>query len=203
MTTTNTKIINQTPPTLYKEFTLPSNYYKAAVKAAASDYENWERKANEGRRQCHNTLSGCEIGSLAEAAVIYWINTTYIPTRENKEGIKFNKLYCYGMEERRTGKMHYSKADIEVKVRGKDTNYKIEVKGVRPHQKHGQITQYHAEKYKKDRVGTVMFVEVDHSSYDGKAVCKIYKLATPTECLQAPLKPNHYGKLCHTLDVEC
>ncbi len=195
-------ISNVKSPRLYQSFELPSNYYKKAIRLAEQDFHNWERKIS-GIRQCHNTISSCEVGSLAEAAVIYWLKATFIPYREEAEGLKFNKVHCWGMKERETGVSHYSKADIEFRSRGKGINpYRLEVKGVRPHQGHGQITQYHAKKYKESRVGNVVFVEVDHDEYRGVATCKIYKVATPKECLEAPLKPNFFGDLCHTLNVE-
>lgn len=191
-----------TTPKLYTTFELPANYYNRAITLAESDFYNWERKSG-GAKQCFNTISSCQVGALAEAAVIYWLRESWMPHMVKTKGVKFNKVKAYGMSEREDGKMRYSKADIEVKVRGKDTpNYRMEVKGVRPHQNHGQITPYHAKKYYEAGIGNIIFVEVDHSEYDGKCYCKIYKLSTPKECLEAPLKLNHYGKLCHTLNLD-
>lgn len=154
------------------------DYSDVIEKAAKSSYEAFERKAHAGRRQCKNTLDGCRMGFMSELAVMLYLKQLNIQATSED-------LLHYANDT----KLSNSEYDI-IAPQG---NW--QVKSVRPHQYHYQLTEYHLNTYIKNNSDGIWFVEIDLINY----TASIYGYADPLHIKeQAEQEENHYGALCYT-----
>ncbi len=158
---------------------------------ATLDFERWEER-NTGKKQCYNSMKGCLVGALAEEAAGQYIEQGYSEKGFNMANFK---IEMNGHTERKTGKQLFDKADIEVV--GKQRNHKYEVKGIAAGQPRGQVTIYHGNKYLKNGVDRVIFVEVQ--VIGETAECYIYLNESPTEIVNNwTVRPNRFKNPCYT-----
>lgn len=165
--------------------------FKVSKLLAERDFNRWEKiNANRKEKQCFNTFNSCFIGVLAERAAQFYL--------EEYKAKHIKDLIMYGIEERKQGK-HFGLGDIVLSdYLGK--NYKIECKGITKGQQRGQITVYHLNKYLKEKVALVLFVEVEYNLKFAVANCEVYLEAKPNEIKKWGLRPNKYKVECFTYE---
>lgn len=162
--------------------------FKVSKALAKQDFENWNNK--KGERQNKNKEYSCLVGILAERAAEKHLNY------KRKEQIKENIMN--GIKERETGKF-IGNGDIICVTDKKD--YKIECKGITKGQRRGQVTVYHIDKYEKEKVDFVFFIEVE--IFADYAECNVYHVDTVENIKYNKEKycisPNYYGQDCYTV----
>lgn len=173
-----------------KSYTIKGKLFRILKQLSYKEYEKWESiNKGKGRKQCFNSPRSCIVGCLSEYAV-----KMYIREQQNNE-IKDILLKAY----KERGSKNYN-ADCDISVKSKEKDYKVEVKGITKGQFRGQITPYHANKYVKNGIDVVFFVEVDFDYETDTAECIIYLKTTPNQILNWKLENNHYGKECYTYE---
>lgn len=175
--------------TLPVKFTLKDTHYEKVIALATKDFEHWEKKRG-GRRQCTNTMKGCISGVASEFASIM-----YIKQQLNEQGYEF-EIKPWGLMERRDGK-RYNQPDIVVDIKDKGF-IGVEVKSVNKGYPKGQITPYHTDKYIKDKIFKVFFVEVFHNTVEKTIEATVYISASPKNIKDWKTKTNCYGNVCYT-----
>ncbi len=188
LTATPTDTSNYKPEeTFITEF--KGEEFKKFLDIAEKDFHQWEAKRT-GQKQCFNTINACVVGVFAEATVSKYAKQKY-------KGYENFSVRNWGMSERTQNKQFYSKPDIEVQL--KDYTFKIEVKGSSSHNTGLQILPYHINKYIKNDVNVVVFVEVDYDRYNSVASCKIICKESPKIIAKEwEMKRNAFGKSCYT-----
>ena len=167
------------------------NKFREAVAAIDKGVKVWESISGE---QVNNTFNSHATGYFAELAAAEFIRHRY----DQKKG--YCCPYPHGILERETGKASLGRGDIEVFTNPEKTeSYTIEVKGVRKGYTKGQITEHYANKYKREGVYRVLFVEVSISIRNQSATCTVYLAASPEEILTWDKRLNDRGQsMCFT-----
>lgn len=171
-----------------QKFVIDGSLFKISKILAENEAKRFDEINKYKEKQCKNSFNSCFIGILSERAVQQYLQTT--------QANEIKELVMYGIKER-NDKKFYNVGDIVIKTwTGKQ--YKTEVKGITKGQPRGQITTYHNDKYLKERVAKVVFVEVSYSVKFGRAECTVYLDEKPRDIKTWNLKENRYNVKCHT-----
>ncbi len=166
--------------------------YEQILALSTKDYNRWEKKnlRNKGRKQCFNSLRGCIVGCASEFAAAEY-SKACLSLHDFTYSFKL-----FGQMERRDSK-NYNEPDIVIDI--DDKTIGVEVKGITKGYQRSQIVPYHVDKYIKERVSKVIFVEVFHDKVNKEIHCEIYDSESPTEIKKDwILKNNNYGNPCYT-----
>ena len=161
---------------------IDGSLFKISKLIAELDYENYTKKKGSGQNP--NALRGCLVGVIGERAVFLYLNDR-----------KYTDIIPYGMRERETGKKDWNNADIHFKNKtGREC--KAEVKTIRKGSPRGQITVIHGDKYLKEEIDAVFFVEI--ILFDKSADCTVYEILEPSKIVALPVRNNFFGIACYT-----
>lgn len=174
-----------------KKIVIDGILFRSLYMLAKKEFEYWETiNKNKGRKQCFNRIESCLVGVLGEKIALIHLQ------RKRKEDIKEEKQL--GFLERKT-KKYNQKSDISFKD-NKNNKYNIEVKSINSgkNQQKGQILPYHVNKYIKNKIDFVFFVELDYNIDKEYCEGSVYLVTKPEDILNWEKETNKYKKMCYT-----
>lgn len=167
------------------KYTIDETLFKVSNFIANLDYLYYEEKNSQKQQQNKNTKIGCLTGVLGERAAFLYLNN------------KYKNVISYAMRERENRTYYNNKSDIHF-INDYNIEEKIEVKTIRKGYPRGQVLIQHIEKYKKNKVKGIIFVEIDIK--EDYCDCLIYEIITIEEIEKSEIKKNLLNRDCYTIN---